>query len=357
MTAEANALLEASPRADLAGSRVAWVDVAKGWCIILVVTMHSTLGVGLALGESGWLHTIVAFAKPFRMPDFFMVAGLFAASAVAKPWRTYLDRKVVHFAYFFALWLGIILLVKARELQIMDPARFLGQYLWAFIEPFSTMWFIHLLPIFFVVLRLIWNWPIWVGMVFAMTLHLAAAFHLIDDPYALASAWTPFSVANNFSLFFVFFYVGAKAAGPILHLAAIASVSHGPAAIGISLWLVLHAWLVYAGLSDVPGIGFVLGLVGALAIATISAVLAIYAPFQIFAMLGARSLIIYLSFVIPMALTRIAIVNTGLVTNVDAASIAVIVSAIGVSLAFSSLIRKTPLSFLYRRPYWARLEH
>jgi uncharacterized membrane protein YcfT len=353
MTAEANALLEAAPRAS---SRVVWVDVAKGWCIILVVTMHSTLGVGQALGETGWLHTIVAFAKPFRMPDFFMVAGLFAAPAIAKPWRTYLDRKVVHFAYFFALWLGIVLLVKARELQIMDPERFLGQYLWAFIEPFSTMWFIHLLPIFFVVLRLVWNWPIWVGLLLATALHLAAAVHLVDDPYALASAWTPSSVINNFSLFFIFFYIGAKAAKPILHLAAIASVSRVPAVIGISLWLALHAWFVYAGLSDIPGIGFVLGLAGALGIATISAVLALYPPSQIIAMLGARSLIIYLSFVIPMAVTRIALVNTGLIINVDTASIAVIVSAIGISLAFSGLIRKTPLSFLYRRPYWTRLE-
>ncbi|MDF2117879.1 acyltransferase family protein [Roseiarcaceae bacterium H3SJ34-1] len=356
MTAEANGLLQASPRADLTGSRVVWVDVAKGWCIILVVTMHSTLGVGLALGETGWLHTIVAFAKPFRMPDFFMVAGLFAASAVAKSWRTYLDRKVIHFAYFFVLWLGIILLVKARELQLTDPDRFLGQYVWAFVEPFSTMWFIHLLPIFFVVLRLIWNWTIWAGLVFAMTLHLAAAFHLVDDPYALASDWTPSSVVNNFSLFFIFFYIGAKAAGPILHLAAVASVSRVPAAIAISLWLALHAWFVYAGLSDIPGIGFILGLGGALAIATISAVLALYAPFQIFKTLGARSLVIYLSFVIPMVITRIGLVNSGLITNVDGASIAVIVSAIGIPLAFSTLIRKTPLAFLYLRPSWARLK-
>jgi uncharacterized membrane protein YcfT len=28
--------------------RVGWVDYAKGWSIILVVTMHSALGVGFA---------------------------------------------------------------------------------------------------------------------------------------------------------------------------------------------------------------------------------------------------------------------------------------------------------------------
>ena len=34
-------------------SRVDWVDYAKGICIILVVMMHSTLGVEKAMGETG----------------------------------------------------------------------------------------------------------------------------------------------------------------------------------------------------------------------------------------------------------------------------------------------------------------
>lgn len=51
--------------------RVDWVDVAKGFCIILVVMMHSTLGVEKAAGETGWMGLVVSFAQPFRMPDFF----------------------------------------------------------------------------------------------------------------------------------------------------------------------------------------------------------------------------------------------------------------------------------------------
>ena len=47
--------------------RVDWVDYAKGFCIIMVVMMHSTLGVEAAVGREGWMHAWVAFAKPFRM--------------------------------------------------------------------------------------------------------------------------------------------------------------------------------------------------------------------------------------------------------------------------------------------------
>ena len=89
---------------DGAKARVDWVDYAKGWCIILVVMMHSTLGVEEAMGRESWLHGFIEWARPFRMPDFFLVAGLFLSRTIDRPWRDYLDRKVLHFGYFYVLW-------------------------------------------------------------------------------------------------------------------------------------------------------------------------------------------------------------------------------------------------------------
>ncbi len=64
-----------------AGSgRVDWVDYAKGICIVMVVMMHSVLGVELAAGQTGFMHALVSFAKPFRMPDFFLISGLFPSA-------------------------------------------------------------------------------------------------------------------------------------------------------------------------------------------------------------------------------------------------------------------------------------
>src|SRR5580765_5906063 len=93
--------------AGTSGSRVDWVDYAKGICIILVVMMHSTLGVEKAAGELSWLNGFIEWARPFRMPDFFLISGLFLASRIDRPWRLFLDRKVLHFAYFYTLWLTI----------------------------------------------------------------------------------------------------------------------------------------------------------------------------------------------------------------------------------------------------------
>ena len=120
MTALGPAISGEIPRAALAVPRVEWADLAKGWCIILVVMMHSAVGAGLAVGQTGWLHAVVAFAQPFRMPDFFLVTGLFAERAIALPWRDFLNRKVVHFAYFYALWFAIVLLAKSAELGITE---------------------------------------------------------------------------------------------------------------------------------------------------------------------------------------------------------------------------------------------
>ena len=63
-----------------ADGRVDWVDYAKGICIVMVVMMHSVLGVEAAAGESGFMHAVVMFAKPFRMPDFFLISGLFLSA-------------------------------------------------------------------------------------------------------------------------------------------------------------------------------------------------------------------------------------------------------------------------------------
>ena len=63
--------------ADLASTRIDWVDYAKGICIVMVVMMHSVLGVEMAAGDTGFMHAVVMFAKPFRMPDFFLISGLF----------------------------------------------------------------------------------------------------------------------------------------------------------------------------------------------------------------------------------------------------------------------------------------
>ena len=75
----------------------------------------------------------------------------------------YLDRKVVHFAYFYVLWMTVQFAVKApvhgRRAGAAEVVTALSLSL---IDPFGTLWFIYLLPVFFVVIKLTRRvpWPI-----------------------------------------------------------------------------------------------------------------------------------------------------------------------------------------------------
>ena len=189
-------------------SRVDWVDYAKGFCIVMVVMMHSTLGVEQAAGREGWMHAVVAFARPFRMPDFFLISGLFLARVIDRDWRDYLDKKVVHFAYFYVLWVTIQFAFKAPMFAADVGWRGVGfAYLEAFIEPFGTLWFIYLLPIFFVVVKLTRGMP-WIAIWL-----VGAALEIVH----IDTGWT---VIDEFAHRFVYFYSGYVVAPHVFALAA-----------------------------------------------------------------------------------------------------------------------------------------
>src|SRR6202142_943042 len=164
--------------------RVDWVDYAKGICIVMVVMMHSVLGVELASGQTGFMHVLVAFAKPFRMPDFFLISGLFLSLVIGRDWRLYLDRKVVHFAYFYVLWVTIQFGFKAPSFAAETNWGHVGfLYLESFIEPFGPLWFISLLPMFFVVIKLTRRLPpplLWGVAALRQRAHVATSWTVID---------------------------------------------------------------------------------------------------------------------------------------------------------------------------------
>ena len=69
-------------------SRIDWVDYCKGICIILVVICIRPSGSKRRLARppgSG----LIEWARPFRMPDFFLISGLFLSRRIAQPWPTY----------------------------------------------------------------------------------------------------------------------------------------------------------------------------------------------------------------------------------------------------------------------------
>jgi uncharacterized membrane protein YcfT len=326
--------------------RVDWVDYAKGFCIIMVVMMHSTLGVQDAVGREGFMGSLVAFAKPFRMPDFFLISGLFLARVIDRDWRTYLDRKVVHFAYFYAIWITIQFVLKAPGLANEHGwLGVAGLYFFSFIEPFGTLWFIYLLPVFFVVTKLtrqsgIPALVVWLG---------AAALEIAP----IETGWT---VIDEFAGRFVYFYTGYLAARHIFAIAAAAQSQPLLAGIGLIAWGFVNAALVFNGYAATPFVSLGLGLLGAAAVVALSALLATSDLFAPIRYCGRNSIVIYLAFFLPMAATRIALVKTGVIENVGVIALVVTLSGIIGALAMWWAVRGTRFAFLFARPDWARLK-
>src|SRR6202140_4633661 len=205
-------------------TRIDWVDYAKGVCIVMVVMMHSVIGVELAAGTTGYMHLLVAFAKPFRMPDFFLISGLFLPLVIDRDWRTYLDRKVVHFAYFYLLWVTIQFGFKAPSFAAEAGWTHVGfLYLESFIEPFGTLWFIYLLPVFFVVTKATRKMPPLV--IWAVAAALEAAH--------ISTGWT---VIDEFGARFVYFYSGYLFASHVFALSDHARAPPQRALAGLALW-------------------------------------------------------------------------------------------------------------------------
>src|SRR6202158_4779116 len=329
--------------APAAAGRIDWVDYAKGICIVMVVMMHSVLGVELAAGQTGFMHVLVGFAKPFRMPDFFLISGLFLAVVINRDWRTYLDRKVVHFAYFYVLWVTIQFGFKARSFAAETSWTHAGfLYLESFIEPFGTLWFIYLLPVFFVVAKATRRMP---------PLMIWAVAALLEMAH-IATGWT---VIDEFGARFVYFYSGYLFAQYVFTLSDRARARAALALAGLALWAFVDGSLVYVGCSEWPLISLMLGLSGACAIVTLGTLLARAHWLTFLCYCGEHSIVIYLAFFLPMAATRTLLLRTGLIPDIGTISLVVtVVGVVGALALWRIALKVGGANFLCERPaaFW-----
>jgi uncharacterized membrane protein YcfT len=337
-----------------ADDRIAWFDYAKGICILLVAMMHSTLGVEEAIGHEGFMHWVVAFAKPFRMPDFFLLSGLFLFRLIDRDWRTYLDRKLLHFAYFYVLWLTILMAVKQGPLLVSDPASWLAAFAEAFVTPNPNLWFIYNLPLFFLVTKAahalrIPNWLLWLGAAALQTFPPHTGWEALDDYGAH---------------YYVFFLSGYLLAPKVFQIAAWARENVDKALLGLAGWFLFNSFIAFtpasfAGfekIAQIPVLRIGFGLIGAIAVVTIASLLSRVDGAKVVRYAGRNSIVIYVSFVLPMAATRVALLKSGLVTDAGVISLIVWLVAASVPLAFHALIRNTWGRYLFERPDALKIE-
>lgn len=331
-----------------AAYRVDWVDYAKGICILLVVMFHTVNHYEEAVGAEGWMRWIVDFSKPFRMPDFFLISGLFLSRTINANLATYLDKKVVHFAYFYLLWLGLTLLLTDHDVLRANPIEFAKLYLWNIIQPTGVLWFVHMLAVFYVVTRLLARLPKWMVLVTAAALQIAHQALWID---------TPSFIANRFMDYFVFFFLGYAIANVVFEVADRARARPFITLAVLAAWAIGNELLTRQGLHHQPVYGLLAGLAGALAIVEIAALLSTWKSARFLRYCGQNSIVIYLTFFFPMTVLERVLASNQIIPDVGWACFAILVISAILPLLFHLAIKRTPLIALYVRPRLFRFDN
>lgn len=324
------------------GARVPWIDHSKGICIVAIVCLLASRYVQGLAQTDGWVQYWVDFAHPFRTDAFFLIAGLFLSRTIDRSWRTYLDKKVVHYWYFFALWTTLYFLAAILNGEFAD-----GQPLWLhyfswFVHPFGPLWFVEMLPIFLLLTRLLRRIP-WV-----VVLPLAA----------LLQIWSPESEYRQIERFcerYVFFYAGYVFAPVVFALARKAASSPLLALVGVIIWASVNEWMVLTGRDLQPVYSLALGFVGSAAVVVVASLLSGVRWMDWLRYIGENSLIVFLAFYPFTVLFGRLIWRTGFITDVGWQTVAVTVLSVIFPILVCWTVRRTPLRFIFERPHWASI--
>ncbi len=327
-------------------SRHDWVDLAKGFCIVAVVTMWvvGEMQGYVSKGQAGWMGYFAVFAKPFRMPDFFLISGLFLSRVIDRPWRHYLDTKVVHYLYFFVLWTLII--VPITWLLGHDaPTSFvqaLGRLAWQLYDPFQQLWFVMMLSVYFVATRLLRHVSPWIVMPAATLLML---FPLHTGIYHV----------DRFGVYFGFFYAGHIFASRFFALADWAREHRLVATLVTIVWAAFNATLIKMNVTDNTLAQTFLGYLGISAVVVISALVVEQRWTEPLKFLGRTSITVYLGFYLPMITIVPALRASPIGQQHSLVGTLALVGCIGGAVLLAQIARRIGLGFLYERPAWAHL--
>jgi uncharacterized membrane protein YcfT len=289
------------------------------------------------------------------MPEFFLISGLFLSQVIDRPWRAYADRRVVHYLYFYALW-ALIHIVFKVGLLATDPVGAAEQLAWAVIQPYGVLWFIYMLAVFGLVAKLLRQFrvPAWIVIPIAAALQMWAPR---PDSYAL----------EQFAAYFVFFYAGYLLAPHLFRLAGWAAGHVALALVGLLIWAILNAALVFSpgfamhpihpvmGYAGLPGLHLLLALAGTAALCVIAALLTRLNWMDWLRWMGSKSLVIYVAFVLPMGISRTLLIKLG-VDEPTVLSLTIMAISIASPLILYWLVQRIGFGrFLFERPDWAHL--
>jgi uncharacterized membrane protein YcfT len=182
------------------------------------------------------------------------------------------------------------------------------------------------------------------------------AIWLVGAALETARIHTGFTVIDEFAARFVYFYTGYILAPYIFRLAAGVQAHMLAGLAGLLVWGTVNYTVVATGWSEMPFVSLALGIVGACAVITISALLARFDVFKPLRHCGQNSIVVYLAFFLPMAASRAVLLKTGIITDLGTISLLVTATGVILPLILHLMVRNTAFRFLFERPEMFKLK-
>ena len=198
---------------EAASTRLRWIDVTKGLCMVLVVLRHTTLWIENEFNDGAVLFwwEFSEFLSPIRMPLFFFISGYLVANAVRRP-LSQSRARTIGFFYLYAIWSALFLLRLWIPVPgISDNAPAWHHFFVAIVLP-TVFWYIWALAFYFVLTRVfqrvLRSWAPWLLLpLFA----IAFTAPLLNDVFIpLIPGPIDALKVGSIALNFVWFYAGAN---------------------------------------------------------------------------------------------------------------------------------------------------
>ncbi|MGN7824467.1 acyltransferase family protein [Chitinophaga sp. 22536] len=325
--------------------RYAWVDYAKGIAIIFVLYRHVIYGL-LYTGAN--INQLMMEANEmlygFRMPLFFFLSGLFFASSVNKRGpQNFLISKINTLLYPYLLWCIIQVTLQILFTNYTNHKLTPENYLDILIHPRSMLQLWYLLALFNVsVLYLFTSCVLKLHPVVQVLLGLAML--------GLKSYAGDISTISDVMIYYIYFVLGHLAAryffseqvqrqltSPLKALALV------PVFLLVQYYCMSHANMSIYLFS-------LLAMLGGLLVIMIAFILAKYEKLKMLQTIGHYSLYIYLLHLGIIFLLRVAILKTGILTNVPVITTVLVAAGLFGSIILYRCCLLLRMKFLFTGP-------
>ncbi|MFL1695930.1 acyltransferase family protein [Weissella kandleri] len=177
-------------------NRIEWVDVAKGWTILMVLLVHVLEGLyktGAYPNQTQLLQSLMAGLFLFIMPLFFALSGyLYRAPKTWVAWRLQMQKKMIAL-----MGPSMIFTVLYVGLQQMGGENVHNEYQWSdvllmFVHPVGYLWFLETLFLIFALVGVLTLLKLPAGWQMLLYLVLAVIGNFIWTPLILQEVcwWT-----------------------------------------------------------------------------------------------------------------------------------------------------------------------